>query len=142
MRRSLVYVALAGWSLGLAACGAQRGPSGPTPLEEPPTTPSPVAEVTFRLTVAPASPWGTTISLQLLDEVSGIGNNTIDLPLKAEADGTGRFFNGPSFGQKQLRFAQAHPHEILDRRVAEVALEQRGEMTRAETGLGGDLVQA
>ena len=32
MRRSLVCVVLAGWSLGLAACGAVRGPSGPAPL--------------------------------------------------------------------------------------------------------------
>ena len=88
MRRSLVCAVLAGWSLGLAACGAARGPSGPAPLEEPPTTPSPVAEVTFHLTVGAASPPGTAISLQLLDEVSGIGNNTIDLPLRVEADGT------------------------------------------------------
>ena len=88
MRRTFVYVMLAGWSLGLAACGATSGPSGPAPLEEPPTTPSPVAEVTFHLSVNVASPPGAAISLLLLDEVSGIGNNTIELPLKIEADGT------------------------------------------------------
>lgn len=88
MRRRLIQVALVGWSLWLAACGALRGPAGPTPLEAPPTTPSPVAEVIFRLAVAAASPAGTAISLQLIDEVSGPAYNIIDVPLSLQPDGT------------------------------------------------------
>lgn len=88
MRRQLARAALVGWSLWLSACGALSNPSAPAPLEAPPTTPSPVAEVIFRLTVVAASPPGTAISLRLIDEVSGPANNATDIPLTLEADGT------------------------------------------------------
>jgi hypothetical protein len=98
MRSFFRRLLLAGLAATLAACGSLSRPSGPEPLEAPPTTPAPVAEVEFVMRPAATPPSGSSFVLRLLDEVSGLGNNPTDLSLTAEADGTWRARLTPPVG--------------------------------------------
>ncbi|HET7011882.1 MAG TPA: hypothetical protein VFI11_13980 [Anaerolineales bacterium] len=97
-------------AVALAACGALNPPSGPPPLEVPPTTPSPVAEVEFVMTPAVVPPIGASLVLRLLDEVSGLANNVIDVPLETQADGTWRTRLTPPVGTVlRYRYVRTSP---------------------------------
>jgi hypothetical protein len=80
----------------LAGCEAFARPIGPPPLEAPPTTPSPVAEVEFVMTTAAAS--GASFVLRIVDEVSGLANHFTDVPMQASPDGSWRTTLTPPVG--------------------------------------------